>query len=295
MPYTLNSLSNNINNFDNSILKIENIINYDYIIKNKKNKKIIRRKNDLEDRLTLIREEDEKSKCLNSTKSSKLLEDEINPIKKNTKNLRLSKDLKKYNIKLAKIVYLLEKVLSSFYIYDKNKFLLNLKIICLVTHIKKIINNKYRDINIIKYITKINKDKMIYYPKIKNQKRKKNISNIYIKDKIFFNNIIMNENIISSHSFDCNKKGQNAVSYAFCPSPFSHVFLIAIGRRIVLHFCDDLQNLQEHLQQFHNDVVYVLDIVQTEEFLHEADFLFGRHVLLSENFARARLRFLFGL
>ena len=212
MPYTLNSLSNINKNFDNSLLKMENTINYNYIIKNKKNKKIIRRKNDLEERLTLIREEDEKSKCLNSTKSSKLLEDEINPIKKNTKNLRLSKDLKKYNLKLGKIVYLLEKVLSSFYISDKNRFLLNLKIICLVTHIRKIVNNKIRDTNIIKYITKKNKDKMIYYPKIKKQKRKKNISNIYIKDKIFFNNIIINENIINSHSFDCNKNIRGRIS-----------------------------------------------------------------------------------
>ena len=141
-----------------------------------------------------------------------MLEDEINPIKKNTKNLRLSKDLKKYNLKLGKIVYLLEKVLSSFYISDKIKFLFNLKIICLVTHIKKIVNSKIKDTNIIKYITKRNKDKMIYYPKIKKHKRKKNISNIYFKDKIFFNNIIINENIISSHSFDCNKKIKGSIS-----------------------------------------------------------------------------------
>ena len=212
MPYSLNSLSNINHNFDNSLLKIENIFNYDYIIKNKKNKKIIRRKNDIEEKLTLIREEDEKSKCLNSTKSSKLLEDELNSIKKNTKNLRISKNLKKYNLKLAKIVYLLEKVLSNMCIYDKNKFILNLKIISLVAHIKNIINNKIRDTNIIKYITKKNIDKMIYYPKIKKLKRKKNISNIYIKDKIFLNNIIINENIINSHSFDSNKKIKGMVS-----------------------------------------------------------------------------------
>ena len=63
------------------MLKKENTYHYQCLTNVKKIKNIIKRKNDLVKKLSLIREEDEKSRYLNSTKSSKIFEEEINAFK----------------------------------------------------------------------------------------------------------------------------------------------------------------------------------------------------------------------
>ena len=78
IPYSQNKKTNIDNNYNNNFLKIEKIINYKYIANNKKIKNIIKRKNNFEKKLSLIKEEDEKSKYLNSTKTIKRIEDELN-------------------------------------------------------------------------------------------------------------------------------------------------------------------------------------------------------------------------
>ena len=196
--------SKNIFKKNNNIeFQIESVINYNYISNCKRNKKIIRRQNDLEKKLSLINEEDEKSKYLNSTKSLKIAEEEPNSNKK-INNLRMSNKIYGNNLNIIKIGNLLEKCFNNQYLNDQKEFIFKLKIIRLVTSIKKIINSKIKDINIIRVLKKrnIEKCKMIYYPKKK--KNIQQISNIYIKNKIFSNNIIINENALSPNSLNIN-------------------------------------------------------------------------------------------
>ena len=195
-------IPNSKNNYIKSLLIIENIINYNYI-PIKKIKNIIKRKND--NKLTLIREEEEKSKYLNSTNNSKIFEDELNSTLKNSTNFRITKNKKIHNLNIIKLVGILHKCFYNNNIYDKKDFIFKLKIIFLVTIIKCIIHNKIKDAHIIKYLKKKSKDKnnVIYYKKKNNIKH---ISNIYFKDKVYLNNIIINENILSSHSFDLHQK-----------------------------------------------------------------------------------------
>ena len=127
IPYIFHSK----NNYFDSSLKIDNNFNYNYIAKSKKNKNIIKRKND--DKLTLIREEDEKSKCLNSTKS---LEEELNSILKTSINNRMAKDKIIHNSNIGKIVLLLNNIYDANYFYDKKYFIFKLKIIFLFSCIK---------------------------------------------------------------------------------------------------------------------------------------------------------------
>ena len=198
-----------LKNYDMSLLKVQNIINYNYINSAKKNKNIIKRKNIVDKKLTLIKEEDEKSKCLNSTKSSRVIDDEFNSNKKINKNIKISKDLNNCNINKVKIGFLLEKYFCNHFFIDKREFFLNLKIISLVSHVENVLYKKLKDNNIIKYLKKKIKTKntIVYGSKIKKNKIKRN--NNQIKDKIFFNNIIINENILSSQSFDFSNKIKN--------------------------------------------------------------------------------------
>lgn len=212
----LNTNNNNRNNYNNALLNINNVINYNYNPNVKKNKTVIKRKNDLEKKLSLIKEEDEKSKYLNSTKSSKILEEELNSTKKKNNNIRLIKELS-YNPNISKILNILDKKYPKYnIIIDKKDFIHKLKIICLVSHVKSIIMNKIRNTYIGKCLKKktLDENKMIL-TKIKKQKMKENIqqiSNIYIKDKIFLNNIIINDNFLSSRSHEYKKGLKNSES-----------------------------------------------------------------------------------
>ena len=218
ITYISNILNTNKNNrkYNNDLLNIENIINYNYNPNVKKNKTVIKRKNDLEKKLSLIKEEDEKSKYLNSTKSSKILEDELNSTKKKNNNIRLIKELS-YNPNFSKILNILDKKYPKYsIIIDKKEFIYKLKIICLVSHIKNIIMNKIRNTYMGKCLKKKSLEQnKIMLTRIKKQKMKENIqqiSNIYIKDKIFLNNIIINDNFLSSRSHEYKKGIKNSES-----------------------------------------------------------------------------------
>ena len=177
----------------------------------KKNKNIKKRKND--DKLALIREEDEKSKCLSSAKG---LEEELNSTLKALKtseNNRMTKDKIIHNSNIGKIVLLLNNIYGSNYFYDKKYFIFKLKIIFLFSCIKSILYNKIEDTNVLKYLRKINKNKKkpIYYKKIKN--KGKQISNINIVDKINLNNIIKSENMARSHSFEYHQNFKDDMQF----------------------------------------------------------------------------------
>ena len=154
--------TNIINNYNNKLLKIEKIINYKYIPNNKKIKNIIKRKNNFEKKLSLIREEDEKSKYLKSTKSINKIEEELNT---NNNNIIVN---------TTKIIFSLEKYIRIAYIKEIKQLFFNLKIIYLVSSIKNIINIKMKDTNFIKYFKRKNKDKInaIYNPIIKKDNNK---------------------------------------------------------------------------------------------------------------------------
>ena len=145
----------------------------------------------------------------------KSLEEELNSNKKINKKISIIKDIKRYNTYMGKLANILDKSAYNYFLNYKKEFIFKLKIVYLVAYMKKIIYNKIRDTNIIKYIKKLKKYKSekVYYPKIKKQKMKNNnvqqISNIYIKDKIYLNNIIINENILNSGPFDYNKNLKN--------------------------------------------------------------------------------------
>ena len=199
IPY--DSKSNN-KSYDCALLKEESIYRCQYLTNFKRNKNIIKRKNDFQNKLSLIREEDEKSKYLNSTKSSKFLEEDIKMFKKNFK--------KEKNLIISSIINSLQNNYKNFKINCQKEFIYKLKTIYLSYFIKNIINRRIKDTYLMEYFYK-NKgeSKRVYYSKAKNKKIRKNIqqiSNIYIKDKIYLNNIIINENIVSSHSFDFQKK-----------------------------------------------------------------------------------------
>lgn len=63
----------------------------------------------------------------------------------------------------------------------------------------------------------------------------------------------------------------------------------------MLNLCDDLQNLQNHLQEFKDDIVDILDVVEFEEVLHHFNLFRICEVLLLEDLAGALLRFDFRL
>ena len=175
----------------------------------RRNKNLIKRNNEFEKKLSLIREEDEKSKFQNSYNSIKYIEeDEFYSSKKNNNNIRILKDKKNYKLYLTKMANILEKLYFKYYINDKKNFIKRLKAIYFIFHIKKLINNKIKDTNVFKLLKQKNKGK-IYNPKserykIRNKFRK--IPNIYIEDKVYLNNIIINDKNFLTNSFDFKRE-----------------------------------------------------------------------------------------
>jgi hypothetical protein len=174
--------------YNNSMLAYTNIMNYSYIGLHQRNKNLLKRNNDYEKKLSLIKEEDEKSKCLNSTNSIKYIdEDEIYNTKTNMKHIRILKDRYGYNLSVPKIVNIIEKSYLNICSKDKMDFLLKLKIIYFDSIIKRIFYKKLRYTKFGKLLQKKGKNKMIYYPKINRPKMKKRVhqmSYMYTKDKI---------------------------------------------------------------------------------------------------------------
>ena len=151
IPLFLSSYKINCRKYNINLLRVENVYNYEYIT----NKNKIKRKNEFEKKLSLIREEDEKSKYFNSSKSSIKLEEDMNSNKKKDNNIRLTKNIKEKIPHLAIIVNLLQKYYCKYHENKKKKFIFYLKIISLVESINKIIQNKVKDNIFIKYIKKI--------------------------------------------------------------------------------------------------------------------------------------------
>ena len=120
--------------------------------KKKKNK----RNNEFGKKLSLIREEDEKSKNLNSTKSSIKLEEDLNSNKNNANNIRITQNIRGNYLNIVKIVNLLEKYFGECHKGKKKEFIFNLKIIFLLESIKKIIQRNTKKTLFIKYNKKIN-------------------------------------------------------------------------------------------------------------------------------------------
>ena len=86
----------NIFKYNYNILKIKKIMNFNYIGM-RRSKNLIKRNNEFDNKLSLIREEDEKSKFQNSFNSIKYIEeDEFHSSKKNNNNIRMLKDKKNY-------------------------------------------------------------------------------------------------------------------------------------------------------------------------------------------------------
>ena len=193
---------NNI--YNNSMLSYKNVMNYSYIGLHQRNKNLLKRNNDFENRLSLIKEEDEKSKCLNSTNSIKFIdEDEIYNTKTNMKHIRILKDRYGYNLSVPKIVNIIEKSYLNICSKDKMDFLLRLKIIYFDSIIKRIFYKKMRYTKFGKLLQKKGKNKMIYYPKINRPKMKKRVhqmSYLYTKDKID-----NDTSELTSRSLDLNK------------------------------------------------------------------------------------------
>jgi hypothetical protein len=184
-------------------------MNYNYIGM-RRNKNLIKRHNECEKKLTLIREEDEKSKIQNSYNSIKFIDgDELYySSKKINNNIRMIKDKKNYKLNLTKMVNILENLFFKYYINDKKYFIKRLKAIYFIFHIKKLIDNRIKDTNVFKLLKHKNKGK-IYYPKSERYKiRNKagNISNIYIEDKVYLNNIIINDKNFLTNSFDVKRE-----------------------------------------------------------------------------------------
>ena len=182
IPLVLTS-NNSYKKYNCNLLKMENIFSYNYLNKKKK----IKRNNEFEKKLSLIREEDEKSKNLNSTKSSIKLEEDLNSNKKNTNNIRITKNIKGNYLNIVKIINLLEKYFSKYHKGKKKEFLFNLKIIFLFESIKKIIQRKTKNIIFIKYIKKINEQQnndIFNSEKDQNNLDDKNIDKNIISHKI---------------------------------------------------------------------------------------------------------------
>jgi hypothetical protein len=192
------------NRYNNSMLSYKNVMNYSYIGLHQRNKNLLKRNNDFENKLSLIKEEDEKSKCLNSTNSIKFIdEDEIYNTKTNMKHIRILKDRYGYNLSVPKIVNIIEKSYLNICSKDKMDFLLRLKIIYFDSIIKRIFYKKLRYNKFCKLLQKKGKNKMIYYPKINRPKMKKRVhqmSYLYTKDKID-----NDTSELTSRSLDLNK------------------------------------------------------------------------------------------
>ena len=206
-PMILKSRNIIKNNYKN--LKIKKIINYNYICI-RRSKNVIKRNSEFEKKLSLIREEDEKSKIQNSYNSIKYIdEDRLNSSKAININIRMLKDKKNYKLYLTKMINILEQLYFNFYINDKKNLIKRLKVIYFIFHIKKIINNKIKNANVFKLLKQKSKE-MIYYPKSERYKirdKVRKISNIFIEDKVYLNNIIINDkNILASNSFDFKRE-----------------------------------------------------------------------------------------
>ena len=199
----------NIFKYNYKILKIKKIMNYNYIgIRRSKN--LFKRNSEFEKKLSLIREEDEKSKFQNSYNSIKYIEeDDFLSSKNKINNIRMLKDMKNYKLYLTKMANILEQLYFKYLFNDKINFIKILKVIYFIFHIKKLINNKIKDTNVFKLLKQKNKGK-IYYPKSERYKirnKVKKISNIYIEDKVYLNNIIINDkNFLTSNSFDFKRE-----------------------------------------------------------------------------------------
>ena len=190
--------------YNNSMLAYTNIMNYSYIGLHQRNKNLLKRNNDYEKKLSLIKEEDEKSKCLNSTNSIKFIdEDELYNNKTNMKHIRILKDRYGYNLSVPKILKIIERSYLNICSKDKRDFLLKLKIIYLDSTIKRIFCKKLRFTKFGKLLQKKGKKNMIYYPKINRPKMRKKFHQMsyrYTKDKI--NN---DRKELTSRSLDLNK------------------------------------------------------------------------------------------
>ena len=205
--------------YNSDLLKIQNILSFCFNLNNKKNQ--IKKINEFEKKLSLIKEEDEKSKYFSSTKSSIIFDEELNSIKKTKNNRRITKNLKEYNLNITKIINLLQKYHYKYYKNRKKEFIFNLKIVYLVASVKKIINHRIKDNYIFKRIKKLNEEKNdenkcdIYNNKILKEKiiesyilSNSNIETFKMANKIFyekksnkndlFNGNLNNENIIST-------------------------------------------------------------------------------------------------
>ena len=203
--YITQILKSKYNRYNNSMLLYTNIMNYNYIGLHQRNKNVLKRNNDYENKLSLIKEEDEKSKCLNSTNSIKFIdEDELyNNPKANMKHIRILKDRYGYNLSVPKILNIIEKSYLNKCSEDKRDFLLKLKIINFNSIIKRIFYKKLRFTKFGKLLQKKGKNKFIYYPKINKPKMNTKVhqmSNIYSKSKID-----NDRNELTSRSLDINK------------------------------------------------------------------------------------------
>ncbi len=200
------SKSRNKTRYNYKTLKIKKILNYNYI-GNRKSKNLVKRNSEFEKKLSLIREEDEKSKFQNSYNSIKYIDEgEFHSSKKINNNIRMIKDKKNYKLYLTKMINILDQLYFKYYINDKKNFIKRLKVIYFIFYMEKIINNKIKDTNVFKLLKRKNK---IYYPKsekykIRNKFRK--ISNIYIEDKVYLNNIIINDKNFLANSFDFKRE-----------------------------------------------------------------------------------------
>ena len=200
--------SRNIIKYNYKILKIKKIMNYNYT-GIKKSKNLFKRNGEIEKKLSLIREEDERSKFQNSNNSIKYMdEDRLYSSKKININIRML-NKKNYKLYLTKMINILQKLYFNYYINDKKDFIKRLKVIYFIIQIKNIINNKIKDTNVYKLL-KQKRKRMIYYPKSEKYKignKVRNISNIYIEDKVYLNNIIINDkNFFTSNSFDFKRE-----------------------------------------------------------------------------------------
>lgn len=206
--YITHILKQKNNRYNNSMLSYTNVMNYSYIGVHQRNKNLVKR-NDFEKKLSLIKEEDEKSKCLNSTNSIKFIdEDELYNNKANIKHIRILKDRYGYNLSVPRIVNLIEKGFLNICYKDKRDFLLKLKIIFFGSAIKRIFYKKMRFTKFGKLLQKKGKNIMIYYPKINRPKMRIKallMSNIYNKNKIGNDSNINERSELSSRSLDLKK------------------------------------------------------------------------------------------
>ena len=252
----------NITRYNYKILKIKKIMNYNYIgIRRIKN--LVKRNSELEKKLTLIREEDEKSKFQNSYNSIKYIdEDELHSSKKINKNIRVLKDKKNYKLYLTKMVNILEQLYFKYYINNKKYFIKRLKVIYFVFDMKKIINNKIKNTNVYKLLKRKNKG-MIYYPKserykIRNKFRK--IPNIYIEDKVYLNNIIINDKNFLTNSFDFKREFKIFESPNIRPKIYYRNNIIDFSNNSEIH---QILSKTEN-KKFNKNLVYSFDLKKSQ-------------------------------